>query len=722
MLPKSGGRAAFLIWVAALATAHANTSITFSRSDIASMATLWETDCVSVSSPANNQYPNVAGVWDFIVPHTSISADGDIHVDMAIDAAGNGAASNNTGESPLICEVINANSGQLSHLDGLTNQRATFRGIFRFYTEHAGERHFELHPVTQLQRWNGSTFVTDVDYHSNIVAVPDGATHTSSTLSNLLNGSQMITATVAADDTAVTLDCPSPSVNYVQYDGVAVSGVASDTVSQYFLFQPNLVPSVTVRCRLISNTGAASAAAAIMPNQALTVNAMTRTDLAAVNSQVGSMSANQQKSFVRPIEFIVLGLPTIGPGPTPTPSSSTFISSTSIAILTNSHSPVTAANPYPSSIAVSGVPGVVSKVTVGLNDFSTSSLAYPEDIDILLGGPFGQSTMLMSDAGGGNQLRHVNLVFDDTAASPLPGSSPSITSGTYRPTNFNPLGDNDAFPAPAPAKPFGSSLQLFNGTSPNGTWNLFALDEYVEGSGSIAGGWSLTISTVPAAPIVATKAATGMMSTTANLNGTINPLGVSSSFAFQLGRDTNYGFAQEIQSAGTGTDAVPVTLNITGLRPGTMYHYRLTGLNSAGSTTGADQSFTTAALVDTDADGMPNDYENANGFNAADGTDGSEDFDGDGVANLQEYLAGTDPTAANSVLRISSIGISGGDVVINFPSVLGKTYRVEQRSQLSDNWALLSDNVGGTGGSISVTDVEAADRNTARFYRITVMP
>jgi len=722
MLPKSGGRAALLIWVAALTTAHANTSITFSRSDIASMATLWETDCVSVSSLANNQYPNVAGVWDFIVPHTSISADGDIHVDMAIDAAGDGAASNNTGESPLICEVINANSSQLSHLGGLTNQRATFRGIFRFYTEHAGERHFELHPVTQLQRWNGSTFVADVDYHSNIVVVPDGASHTISTLTNLLNGSQMITATVAADNNAVTLGCPSPSVNYVQYDGIAVSAMTSDTVSQYFLFQPNLVPSATVKCRLISNTGAASAATAIMPNQALTVNAMTRTDLAAVNSQVASMSANQQKSFPRPIEFIVLGLPTIGPGPTPTPASSTFISSTSIAILTNSHNPVTPANPYPSSIAVSGVPGVISKVTVGLSDFSTSSLAYPEDIDILLVGPFGQNTMLMSDAGGGNQLRHVNLVFDENAASLLPSSSPPITSGTYRTANYNPAGDTDAFPAPAPAKPFGSSLQLFNGSSPNGTWNLFALDEYVEGSGSIAGGWFLTISTVPAAPIVTTKAASGVTSTSVILNGTINPLGANSSFAFQLGRDTNYGFAEEIQSIGNGTDPLPVTLNINGLQPGTTYHYRLTALNSAGSTMGTDQSFTTAALVDTDADGMPNDYENANGFNPADGTDGSEDFDGDGVTNLQEYLAGTDPRASNSVLRIISIGISGGDVVINFPSVFGKSYRAEQRSQLSDDWSLLSDNIVGTGGSISVTDVEAADQNAIRFYRVTVMP
>jgi hypothetical protein len=121
MLPTSGGRTALLIWVAALTAADANTTITFTRGDIATMAVLWETDCVSVSSLPNNQYPNVAGTWDYIVPHTSISSDGDIHVDMAIDGAGDGAASNNVGESPLICEVINATSSQLNHLDGLTD-------------------------------------------------------------------------------------------------------------------------------------------------------------------------------------------------------------------------------------------------------------------------------------------------------------------------------------------------------------------------------------------------------------------------------------------------------------------------------------------------------------------------------------------------------------------------------------------------------------------------
>ena len=719
MLPTSGGRAALLIWVAALTAADANTTITFTRGDIANMATLWETDCVSISSLANNQYPNVAGTWDYIVPHTTISSDGDIHIDMAIDAAGDGASSNNFGESPLVCEVINATSNQLNHLDGLTNQRATFRGIFRFYTEHAGERHFELHPVTQLQRWNGSTFVNDTDYHSNVVDVADGATHPTSTLTSLLNGSQTITATISGDNNSVTLDCPSPSVNYVQYDGVALSGVLSDTVSQYFLFQPNLVPDATVRCRLISNTGAATAATGLVANQAVTVNALTRTDMVEIQRQVAGLNANEQTTFTRPVEFIVLALPSTGPVPTPTPTATTFLNTSSIAIR-NTHSGGPAANPYPSTIAVTGLAGVVSKVVVGLKGLSTASTAYPADFDILAVGPSGQNTMLMSDAGGSGSLNNVNLMFDDDAASGL--SSVQITSGTYQPTNNNPNGDKDAFPSPAPAKPFGSALSVFDGTSPNGNWNLFVIDEYTSGSGSISGGWSIMITTVPAPPFVTTKAATTVKSTSAILNGTINPLGATSGYAFELGPTATYLFIQDDHPAGNGTAPVNVSVSLTGLHPATTYHFRLTGSNPAGVTLGSDLTFTTAAWTDTDNDGMPNDYETAAGLNPANAADAAIDSDGDGMTNLQEYQAGTDPKSAASVLRIASIGISGGDVVITFPSVLGKTYRLEERTELSGSWMLLSDNISGTGSPISVADVEAADQNLKRYYRVSVMP
>jgi hypothetical protein len=58
---------------------------------------------------------------------------------------------------------------------------------------------------------------------------------------------------------------------------------------------------------------------------------------------------------------------------------------------------------------------------------------------------------------------------------------------------------SDPFPAvgpnPPPAGPYGATLAAFNGTDPNGTWRLYGVDQAAGGSGTIAGGWSITITT-----------------------------------------------------------------------------------------------------------------------------------------------------------------------------------------------------------------------------------
>src|SRR5207249_7841118 len=121
---------------------------------------------------------------------------------------------------------------------------------------------------------------------------------------------------------------PSPSVNYVQYDGVALSGLLSDSVSFYFWFRPNLVPSATVRCRVLTNTPAATSATGLSSNLAITVNALTRTDMLVISNQIASLVANQSSTLPRPVELITLALtgPSAAPYLTVSPSS-TFSSS-----------------------------------------------------------------------------------------------------------------------------------------------------------------------------------------------------------------------------------------------------------------------------------------------------------------------------------------------------------------------------------------------------------
>jgi subtilisin-like proprotein convertase family protein len=164
----------------------------------------------------------------------------------------------------------------------------------------------------------------------------------------------------------------------------------------------------------------------------------------------------------------------------PEPPSVAFAASGAITI-----NDVAAATPYPASIAVSGLTGVISKVRVTLRSLSHT---FPKDIDILLVGPTGQNIVLMSDVGGpGPGVASVNLTFDDDAAITLdPTTNPP--SGIYRPVNFV---AGDSFPAPAPLPTPATTLSAFQGTDPNGTWSLYVVDDAAGDTGTIAGGWQI---------------------------------------------------------------------------------------------------------------------------------------------------------------------------------------------------------------------------------------
>ncbi len=154
----------------------------------------------------------------------------------------------------------------------------------------------------------------------------------------------------------------------------------------------------------------------------------------------------------------------------------------------------TTASPYPSTITVSGISGRVANVSVMLSGLTHS---YPDDIDILLVGPNGQSVVLMSDAGlGGNpqsSLVNASLIFDDHAIANLPDNAGIIPFIVYKPTDFEV--NNSEFAAPAPAGPHSTTFNgAFNGIDPNGTWSLYVQDDASPDAGSL-GSWSLSITT-----------------------------------------------------------------------------------------------------------------------------------------------------------------------------------------------------------------------------------
>ncbi len=80
------------------------------------------------------------------------------------------------------------------------------------------------------------------------------------------------------------------------------------------------------------------------------------------------------------------------------------------------------------------------------------------------------------------------------------------------------------------------------------------------------------------------------------LTGTVDPVGRSTSWWFELGPTTAYGTTTVVKNAGSGRGAVAVSESIAGLMPGSEYHVRLVGRSSAGTTRGADVVFRTAGV------------------------------------------------------------------------------------------------------------------------------
>lgn len=96
------------------------------------------------------------------------------------------------------------------------------------------------------------------------------------------------------------------------------------------------------------------------------------------------------------------------------------------------------------------------------------------------------------------------------------------------------------------------------------------------------------------------------------------------------------------------------------------------------------------------------------------------DPDGDGWSNLQEFISGTGPNDRASVLKISQMQVVGNDCLVSFPTLIGKTYRLERSGTLqSGSWQTVQDNIPGTAGSVQITDPGGA-LLTVRFYRLAV--
>lgn len=126
--------------------------------------------------------------------------------------------------------------------------------------------------------------------------------------------------------------------------------------------------------------------------------------------------------------------------------------------------------------------------------------------------------------------------------------------------------------------------------------------------------------------------------------------------------------------------------------------------------------------ADTDFDGLLNSYENAHGLDQNNPADAATDLDGDGMTNFAEYLAGTDPQLATSLLRVTSVNRAPTTCTVHFDAIAQKKYRLEYKAALTDaEWLMLpiADFVSPTTGNQQIIDTTAT--GTKRFYRLRII-
>jgi len=141
-------------------------------------------------------------------------------------------------------------------------------------------------------------------------------------------------------------------------------------------------------------------------------------------------------------------------------------------------------------------------------------------------------------------------------------------------------------------------------------------------------------------------------------------------------------------------------------------------------------SYAVSIPADTVGDGIPNlwrqQYFGGNGTNTNSVSCATCDPDGDGMNNLKEYLAGTDPTNNTSYFHVTSVIRTNNNLFVSWMTGIGRTNTVQVGTgtggSYNTNFSDLFTVTNAVGTTTNYLDIGGATNTPSRFYRVRLVP